>query len=605
MLRTRLRYALFTLVILLWAVSAAGLMLLNDAGERVQSELRANYSVVADAHNFRVACSVLNNYYLTTLAEPQGERPLDRVLFDETRRRIEQRLEGVAAVAVGRPRWEEVVARFRAVLEQYFEGYEGLIRGDVVGRQDRSDLLKAMGGLTQRITDLSENLASLAEERLFAAADALSKEKTKNTLFILTLAGLGTAIAGLIYYQLVRQLVDPVAGLKHSIDEVKRGNFEMTVSVPTRDSEFASLATAFNEMAAELRLRRRETDESLLRNTLVNRALLAAIPSPVYVISEDGEIVQLNPAAEDLNDKLGISPRLPKKVARLLESCRQRDSSLLPEDPREALLFRIDEREFYFLPRIFRFSSELDEHTGWAILLHDVSRIRWLDDMKTNMLSTVSHEIKTPLTGIRMVLHLLLEENAGTLSEMQRTMLASANDDCERLLETLKQLLDLSRAESGAPQLDRRAVDLLELAQQSVSLFRPQAGARGIRFRVATEDDLPPVFADNLRLSEVINNLVSNAVKHTPDNSEVVVEIARHGSEFLRLCVSDEGAGIPEEFQDRIFERFFRAPGQKTDGVGLGLFICREIMRAHEGRIGVKERNEEQPTVFFVDVPLA
>jgi two-component system, NtrC family, sensor histidine kinase KinB len=234
-----------------------------------------------------------------------------------------------------------------------------------------------------------------------------------------------------------------------------------------------------------------------------------------------------------------------------------------------------------------------------------VSRIRWLDDMKTNLLSTVSHEIKTPLTGIRMVLHLLLEERSTPLDEMQKIMVTSANEDCERLLVTLNTLLDLSRAESGATHLSRVPMAIRDSVARATRLYASAAAAKDIDLQVEGDHpDAPEVLADPVRLDEVLNNLVSNAIRHSPQGGKIVVRQSKPDSEHLRVSVIDQGAGVPEASQSRIFERFYRAPGQKCDGVGLGLFISREIMRAHEGRIGLMERTEDV-TEFYIDVPIA
>ena len=422
---------------------------------------------------------------------------------------------------------------------------------------------------------------------------------------MVTLVLLGTAIAALIYFQLVRHLVDPVASLHRSIEEIRKGNFELSLPEPGRGSEFAIVTSAFNDMAAELKLWRGKTDDSLSRANMVNSAILEAIPSPVFVLSDDSGVVQINPAAERLTESLGVIGRLPLKIQRILEDCRETSSHFLPDDPREALLFRINEEEFYYLPRIFRFESGNGSESGWAVLLHNVSRIRWLDDMKTNLLSTVSHEIKTPLTGIRMVLHLLLEERNSQLDEMQKIMVTSANEDCERLLVTLNVLLDLSRAESGATHLSRTPMVLQDSVARAAQTFTSAATAKNVELKI--EDgagNFPEILADPIRLDEVMNNLVSNAIKHSPQGGKIIIRQSKPDAEHLRISVIDQGPGVPESCQSRIFERFYRAPGQKVDGVGLGLFISREIMRAHEGRIGLRERTENL-TEFFIDVPIA
>ncbi len=605
MLRLRLFYGLLTIILLLWAVGAAALLLMRDSVTRFDDRLRINYRSINAAQTIRTLTATLNTRYLPSLAGPPPETPFDRSLYDNLKKELQQKLEIIHSDESRDENWQSVVTRLDQSMETYFEGYESFFAGKAIDRTDREELLQFLSTQTQRLTDLTENVMTVAEEKLFSGATRLGEDSGKNTLFVVTLVLLGTAIAALIYFQLVRQLVDPVASLHRSIEEIRKGNFELTMPEPGEGSEFAKVVSAFNDMAAELKVRRGETDESLMRANLVNRAILEAIPSPVFVLGDDTGIVQINPAAEKLTEVLGVTGRLPLKIQRILDECRENGTHFLPEDPREALLFRIDEEEFYYLPRIFRFDSENISQSGWAVLLHNVTRIRWLDDMKTNLLSTVSHEIKTPLTGIRMVLHLLLEERSNHLDEMQKLMVTSANEDCERLLTTLNTLLDLSRAESGSTHLARVPMKLQASVARAAQLYQSAATAKEIDITIEDHDaNAPEILADPVRLDEVVNNLVSNAIKHSPVAGKIILRLSKPDAEHLRVSVIDQGPGVPEASQSRIFERFYRAPGQNADGVGLGLFISREIIRAHEGRIGLRERSDSQ-TEFYVDVPIA
>ncbi len=605
MVRLRLFYGLLTIILLLWGVGAAALLLMRDSVTRFDTRLHTDYRAIDASQSMRTFTVTLNVRYFPILAGAPPEQPLDRTLYDKLKPEIQNKLQLIRSVENHDEHWQGVVARLDQVVDTYFSGYEDYFKGAAIERTDREKQLQFMAAQTQRIIDLTENVMTLAEEKLFSGASQLGAESGKNTLFVATLVLLGTAIAALIYFQLVRYLVDPVGALHRSIAEIRKGNFELTLPEPSQGSEFSKVISAFNDMAAELKVRRGESYESLLRANMINRAILAAIPSPMFVLGDDTEILQINPAAEILSEKLGITGRLPLKIQRIFDECRATLTHFMPEDPREALLFRIDEEEFYYLPRIFHFDSEDSSRSGWAILLHNVSRIRWLDDMKTNLLSTVSHEIKTPLTGISMVLHLLLEERSGALDEMQKIMVTSANDDCERLLSTLNTLLDLSRAESGAPHLDCVPVSLQASMTRAAQLYASAAVAEEIDLLIECDrEDFPEVHADPIRLDEVLNNLVSNAVKHCPHGGKIILRLTKPDAGHLRISVIDEGAGVPEASQSRIFERFYRAPGQRVEGVGLGLFISREIMRAHEGRIGLLERADNL-TEFYIDVPLA
>lgn len=605
MLRLRLFYGLLTIVLLLWSVGATALLLTHDSVKRFDERLRTDYRSIDAAQAIRTYTVTLNSHYLPSLAGPAGTGPLDRKIFDTLKTELDQRLKVIATDENRTPHREEVVQRLNQAFAAYVEGYESLFAGQAIVQSDRENLLRGLSVQTQRLTDLSENIMSLSEEKLFSGANRLGDESGKNTLFVMTLVLLGTAVAALIYFQLVQHLVDPVASLHRSIQEIRRGNFELTLPQPSQGSEFGKVIGAFNDMAAELKSRRSQSDEMLKRADLVNSAILEAIPSPVFVLNDDSRVLQINPAAEKLTESLGVGGRLPLKIQKILDECRETSTHFLPEDPREALLFRIHEQEFFYLPRIFRFEAEDAEPSGWAVLLHNVSRIRWLDDMKTNLISTVSHEIKTPLTGIRMVLHLLLEERSGPLEEMQKVMINSANEDCERLLVTLNTLLDLSRAESGATHLTRSPVSMEESMDRTIQLYRAAAVAKRIELAVeGTAPDTPEILADPVRLDEVLNNLISNAIRHSPEGGKIVLRQSKPDPEHLRVSVIDQGAGVPEGSQTRIFERFYRAPGQSSEGVGLGLFISREIIRAHDGRIGLRERTANQ-TEFYLDVPLA
>ena len=604
MLRTRLFFGLLTLILLLWGVGAAALLLVRDASKRYDTLVQESYPAIKLSRGFRTITTGLNVHYLPALASARGTQGPDRSKFDADKEELKDRVNALRLQTSSDGGWDDLLARLDQAVETYLQGYERFFAESLSTQEDRSKLMSYMSTQTQRITDLSDSIFALADAKMMGSSVKSGAESSKNTFFVLTLVLLGTGIAMFIYFQLVRHMVDPVVGLRRSIEEIRKGNFELTLPEPGADSEFRSVATAFNDMAAELRVRRGETNERLLKTNLVNRAILEAIPSPVFVLGDDGRILQINPAAERLTESLGVAGRLPSKIQRILNESNDHGENHLPEDPREALLFRIEEREFFYLPRIFSFTSEDGVYSGRAVLLHNVTRIRWLDDMKTNLISTVSHEIKTPLTGIRMVLHLLLEERSGGLTDVQKTMVSSANDDCERLLITLNTLLDLSRSESGSTHLERVPVALRDAMLRAERIFEPRAAEKSVEIDVEATDGMPEVSADPLRLDEVLNNLVSNAIKHSPTGGKVTLRASQPDAEHMRVTVIDQGPGVPEEMQNRIFERFFRAPGQDSDGVGLGLFICREIMRAHEGRIGLKERAHDQ-TEFFIDVPIA
>ncbi len=421
---------------------------------------------------------------------------------------------------------------------------------------------------------------------------------------------LGTGVAAaLMGRRLMRVPVQPAAMAAEAAGGLSRAGSGSVpgLSAGGGDTAYFEVAATFAETAGGALGGPSEADEGKpMRSQAVNRAILEAVPFPVFVVGDDSRILLSNPAAEKLTAKLGLaSGQLPHKVERMVEECRRTRTPFLSQDPREAILFRVQDEEVYYLPCVFHFEAADASQSGWAVQLHNVSRIRWLDDLKTNLLASVSHEIKTPLTGIRMVLHLLLEERSSHLDERQRILVSSANNDCERLLTTLNALFELSRAESGTPHLKRMPMVLYSCIERVTRQFTRIAAARRIDLRTETDGEgFPEILADPVRLDEVLNNLVSNAIKHSPEGGVVSLRLSKPDANFLRVSVSDQGPGIPEALQSRIFERFFRCPGQEGAGLGLGLFISREIMRAHDGRIGLLD-GRAGLTQFYIDVPIA
>ncbi|MES2996869.1 MAG: HAMP domain-containing sensor histidine kinase [Verrucomicrobiota bacterium] len=606
MLRTRLFLGLLTLVLLLWAVGGTGFVMLRGVGKKFDSQLNADYPVIRAAQRIRSITSTVNSTYLSRLVTgPLGT--VDPALFAKASERLDENLIIISGAAAAENGWKSELADLLESVGAYRSAYTAAIANPPATEAARAEFHILVSGLTQRTTDTANTITSIAEERMLASSRGLVRNSRKDLLLIASLVAFGTMMAILTYRELLKHLVDPVMSLQQSMKMVMEGNYESVAPDPARGSEFQSLVSAFNDMNAELRIRRKSTDQKLLHENIVNRALLSAIPSPLYVVADNLLGIVLNPAAEDLNAALGCGVSLPDKVRRLYDECVATGMNLRPEDPREAILFRVNGEERFYLPRIFRFESPDGGYSGWAILLHNTTRIRWLDDMKSNLLATVSHEIKTPLTSIRMVLLLMLEEKSGELSPLQKTMLASASADCERLLATLNSLLDLSRAESGATRLDLAPMDLAAAARTCVALFQADARSREVNLSiVGPADPLPLVCADEIRLREVINNLISNALKHCQHAGEVSVLLTQAEEGFVRLCVIDDGEGVPPEAQSRIFERFYRANNNhNVDGIGLGLFICREIMRAHDGRIGLGDHAPGMLTEFYIDVPVA
>jgi signal transduction histidine kinase len=227
-----------------------------------------------------------------------------------------------------------------------------------------------------------------------------------------------------------------------------------------------------------------------------------------------------------------------------------------------------------------------------------------LDDLKSSLIATVSHELKTPLTSVRMALYLLHEKAVGSLNDKQSDLVATARDDADRLLKTLNDLLDLAKLEHGPAQLEMAHVAPAVLVENAVREMQEIAGEAEITLKTQVAPDLPKVHIDSQRMDYVITNLIANAIKYSPRRSRILVSATlgktRTAQPGVRFAVKDSGPGIPLDHQEHIFERFYRVPGTKKSGAGLGLSIAREVVAVHQGEIGVISQPGEGSEFFFI-----
>jgi signal transduction histidine kinase len=256
-------------------------------------------------------------------------------------------------------------------------------------------------------------------------------------------------------------------------------------------------------------------------------------------------------------------------------------------------------RERYFSFDAAPIRNRDGELTGVVLILKDVTEPHRLEEMKSNLVSTVSHQLRTPLTSIRMAIHLLLEEKVGPLTEKQVELLLTARDESDALHGILANLLDISRMESGRLQMDFQDVSPATLVTEAVAPFRRAAQDGGVEMETKLPGDLPTVCADAGQIGHVFANLLSNALRYTAPGGRIMVS-AEADERMVRFSVSDTGSGIPHQFLQRIFEHFFRVPEQKSEtGAGLGLAIAKQIVEAHGGHINVESQEGKGTTFSF------
>jgi signal transduction histidine kinase len=391
------------------------------------------------------------------------------------------------------------------------------------------------------------------------------------------------------------------------------------VPVLSRD-ELGQLAEAFNVMARQLRHYRQTDYSRLLRAQRTSQATIDSFPDPILVVDPEGHVEMANPAAQRLfgvssspppapaggktaeREPVSVPWQPPEPLREPLREAITNQRPYLPEEFDRAVSLRVDGQERSFLPRLLPIRDPYGSTLGAAVLLEDVTRFRLLDQVKSDLVATASHELKTPLTSIRLALHVLLEEAVGPLTPKQTELLLDARDNAERLLAMVNNLLDLARLEQGRQHLDLRPEAPADLLRSAAEEVRPRADDKGVTVTVEAVEDLPPVAVDGERMRHALGNLLDNALTYTERTGRITLSASAADGQ-VTLVVADTGLGIPPEHLPHVFERFFRIPGQSHGaGTGLGLAIVREIVTAHGGTITCESR-PGAGTVFRVRLP--
>ncbi|MBI2873489.1 MAG: PAS domain-containing protein, partial [Firmicutes bacterium] len=408
---------------------------------------------------------------------------------------------------------------------------------------------------------------------------------------VLTASLIGLLVAAVAGRHLAVRITRPIEEMTKLAGLISRGELHRRIEIRGRDrDETAELGRALNHMAAALKDKISELsrEKGRLETVLVNMV------SGVIFVDREARIILVNPAAEgilslDGGEALGFSHvealhnyELSTRIATVLEGGPPVQAEIELIDPASDSLVEAG---------VAPIRGENGGIIGAVVVLHDITRIRRLEKIRSEFIANASHEIKTPVTAIKGFAETLLEgalEDPAASREFAGIILREA----ERLTGLVEDLLALSRIESGRIRMKREPVDLTVLAGMVVERFGSMAEKTGVSLVLSGEAGRVETLGDGRRLEQVLVNLVDNALKYTPAGGRVTVSTAGLGTESL-VTVEDTGIGIPSEDLPRIFERFYRvdkARSRQLGGTGLGLSIVKHIVEAHGGSVRVESR---------------
>ncbi|MND41670.1 Alginate biosynthesis sensor protein KinB [compost metagenome] len=457
------------------------------------------------------------------------------------------------------------------------------------------------------LNDLRHSMVALQRHSLsvVSGAEGAARERAVLIASLIGLLGIAVLLIGIITAQgIARRFGEPIDALAKAADQIGQGDFQVTLPL-SPVNEIAALIRRFGLMAEALRVLKASNVEKLLAEQQRLKAVLDSIDDGLLILDRHGRIEHANPVAQrqlswteqpggqSLAQALG-HPELDELAQRVLRG------DPLEEEP-EDLVIEAEGEQRVLSWRLAPVVLDEERRLGGVMVLRDVTEERAFERVRNEFVLRASHELRTPVTGMQMAFGLLNERLRFDPGSREADLLRTVDEEMQRLVRLINDLLDFSRYQSGVQVLEREHCNLEELLVQLRQRYTAHAGERSIEIELELHPPLPRVNLDRLQIERVLDNLVGNAIRHSPDGGHILLQARRHGERVL-LSVNDEGEGVPYSQQARIFEPFVQI-GHRKGGAGLGLALCKEIVQLHGGRIGLYSR-PGQGAQFYMTLPV-
>lgn len=525
-------------------------------------------------------------------------KELDVPALEESQRKFLAALENglkLAGDAEAHEQFQKIAASYQAFLDlvrQPADRRRGLL--------DDNDFSHSLDVLRNNMVELQRRALTVV-----GGAEGAARDRAVLIASLIGLLGVSVLLIGVVTAQgIARRFGEPIDALAKAADQIGQGDFQVTLPL-SPVNEIAALIRRFGRMAEALRLFRATNVEKLLAEEQRLKAVLDSIDDGLLILDRQGRVQHANPVAqrqlsweeqpsgESLAQALG-HPELDELAHRVLRG------EPLEEEPEE-LAIEIDGEQRLLSWRLAPVVLDEERRLGGVMVLRDVTEERAFERVRNEFVLRASHELRTPVTGMQMAFGLLNERLRFEPESREADLLQTVDEEMHRLVRLINDLLDFSRYQSGVQVLERQPCDLEELLAQLRQRYSAHAGERSIEIELELQPPLPRVNLDRLQIERVMDNLVGNAIRHSPDGGHIRLQARRHGERVL-LSVADEGEGVPYSQQARIFEPFVQI-GHRKGGAGLGLALCKEIVQLHGGRIGLYSR-PGQGAQFYMTLPV-
>jgi PAS domain S-box-containing protein len=469
--------------------------------------------------------------------------------------------------------------------------------------RSKFETLKLINGNPVKTTELRSEIKRLlygimqvnmnAIERKDAIANATAN---KATLLVAFAGSFLFLVAFSFVVNFPGYIANPIKELTERIKEVSKRNYHQQLNFKSND-EFGELGQAFNTMTKKLDEYENSNLASILFEKKRIETIINSMHDAIIGLDEKSFIIFANEVACSL---IGLPEKaLNGKYAPDIALENDLLRNLLVNDQHKMKIYA-DNRESYYTKEVLAVTSK-DKVIGKVITLKNITEFQQLDEAKTNFIATISHELKTPISSIKMSLKLLEDKRIGAMNTEQQQLLENIDADAARLLQITGELLDMAQVETGKLQLNFGSTHPKNIVDYAVKALKTTAEQKQVTLNVQCDENLPDVHADLDKTTWVLVNLLSNAIKYSHEKSTVDLVVKIYKADEIEFSVQDHGRGIDQKYLSRIFDRYFKVPGASSEqtGTGLGLAIAKDFIEAQAGKIGVESEIGEGSRFYF------
>jgi NtrC-family two-component system sensor histidine kinase KinB len=608
-LKNKLVFSYGLLILILLGVGGWGVVNLVRLGRTVNVILADNYKSILAAENMKEA---LERQDSSAKFYAMGNAEKARQQFAASSEAFNKDF-SIAAGNITEVGEAEIIDDIRDKSAAYRKEVKAFL--DAAGAQGTAGLSESyFSKLYPDFLALKERLDDLLhvnQQAMLVAEERATRESRRAQISTAAIALAGLLLALLFSWRFSSYIVNPLSQLADRTRRIAEGDYEQHLDIQSQD-EIGVVAEEFNRMARRLRDVQKSDYWRLLLEQKKANAVINSIYEPVIVTDARGVVTRVNRAAESLfgsetkgspDSNGGDGLKLEGSVAgdKILGAVRDAVSMQRPvavESEAALVPIKVEGAEHNFRLRTTPIRDEDGRLLGAVTLLEDVTSTVGVDLVKSEFISVASGKLREPLHSLRLALHAVIEGYAGELNEEQLEMLNVARQNAQQLDEMTSDLLELAELESGGREMKVEAVRPIDIVRAAVERNRPEAECKHINLKNKVWSDLPMVSADKDAIKRVLDNLLSNAIRHTGRDGEVTIEAWERNNRVF-LSVQDTGEGIPEEYLPTIFGRFVRIKGRPGGGTGLGLAIAKRLVEAQGGQISVESRSGQGATFTF------